>query len=225
MKNEIYEADYRRKEEPSEIPDALDVAMKTGFFKAYGDIMRSIPKMIVPQDKKNYEELLPKLDALAKRRHGRIRGVVSYERWDSHIYVTLPFFEFSDEEEHKLLAELESKAHTVTFTTTEDGMVQLSVMINYFEEIGDTGDVFGMALDGNEELTEAFIQSMENRRRSIIDHPIVGKLIERAAHNMGITVDEYMDRVFADDGLDPNEQMELISALLEANEELTEEEG
>ena len=107
MKNEIYEADYRRREERSEFPNAFDDAVMTGFFKAYGDIMRSIPKMIVPQDKKNYEELLLKLDALAKRRHGSIRGVVSYERWDSHIYVTLPFFEFSDQEEHKLLGSME----------------------------------------------------------------------------------------------------------------------
>ena len=103
-------------------------------------------------------------------------------------------------------------------------MIQLAIMINYFDEIGDTGDVLGMALDGNEELTEALIQSMENQRRSVIDHPVVGKLIERAAHNMGITVDEYMDRVFEDDGSDPNEQMELISALLEANEELADDE-
>lgn len=161
MKNEIYEADYRRREERSEFPNAIDDAVMTGFFKAYGDIMRSIPKMIVPQDKKNYEELLLKLDALAKRRHGSIRGVVSYERWDSHIYVTLPFFEFSDQEEHKLLAELESKAHSLTFTVTEDGMIQLSVMINYFEEIGDTGDVLGMVLDGNEELTEAMLDDNE----------------------------------------------------------------
>ena len=224
MNNEIYEADYRRREEPAEIPDALEIAAKTGFFKTYSDIMRRLPKVIVPQDKMHYEDLLLKLDAFAKRRHGSIRGVVSYDHWDSHIYVTLPFFEFSDKEEHKLLADLESKAHTVTFTVTEDGMIQLAVMINYFDEIGDTDDVFGMALDGNEELTEALIQSMENRRRSIIDHPVVGNLIERAAHHMGITVDEYMDRVFADDGSDPNEQMELISALLEANEELADDE-
>lgn len=40
-------------------------------------------------------------------------------------------------------------------------MIQLSVMINYFEEIGDTGDVLGMVLDGNEELTEAMLDDNE----------------------------------------------------------------
>lgn len=222
MKNEVYEADYRRKSSPKEIPDAFDIAVETGFFKTYNDIMRSIPKVIVPEDKKNYEELLQKLDALAKRRGGIIRGIVSYEKFDSHIYITLPFFEFSHEEEHKLLAELESKAHSLTFTVTDDGMIELSVMINYFEEIGNTDNVFDMALDGNEKLTEALLDSIEKRRQSIVEHPVVGKMIERAAMNMGITVDEYMDRVFADDGSDPNEQIELLGALLEANEELSE---
>lgn len=221
MKNEVYEADYRRKSNPDEIPDVFDIAVETGFFKTFNDIMRSIPKVIVPEDKKNYEELLQKLDALAKRRGGTIRGIVSYEKFDSHIYITLPFFEFSHEEEHKLLAELESKAHSLTFTVTDDGMIQLSVMINYFEEIGGTDNVFDMALEGNEKLTAALIESMEKRRQSIVEHPVVGKMIERASQNMGITVDEYMDRVFADDGSDPNEQIELLGALLEANEELS----
>ena len=224
MKNEVYEADYRRKDKSEEIPKAFEVAVETGFFKTYNDIMRSIPKVIVPEDKKNYEELLQKLDSFAKRRCGMIRGIVNYEKFDSHIYITLPFFEFSHKEEHELLAELESKAHSLTFTVTDDGMIQLSIMINYFDEIYDTANVFDMALEGNNELMEALAKSIENRRQTIVEHPVVGKLIERAAMNMGITVDEYMDRVFADDGTDPNEQIELLGALLEANEELTETE-
>ena len=222
MKNEVYEADYRRKAKSEEIPKAFEVAVKTGFFKTYNDIMHSIPKVIVPEDKKNYEELLQKLDFLAKRRGGMIRGIVNYEKFDSHIYITLPFFEFSRKEEHELLAELESKAHSLTFTVTDDGMIELSVMINYFEELGNTDNVFDMALYGNEKLTEALLESIEKRRQSIVDHPVVGKMIERAAINMGISVDEYMDRVFADDGSDPNEQIELLGALLEANEDMVE---
>lgn len=221
MKNEIYEADYRRSDVPEGSTSAFDIAVETGFFKKYNDIMRSIPKVIVPEDKKNYQELLQKLDALAKRRGGMIRGIVSYEKFDSHIYITLPFFEFSHEEEHKLLAELESKAHSLTFTVTDDGMIELSVMINYFEELGNTDNVFDMALYGNEKLTEALLDSIEKRRQSIIEHPVVGKMIERASQNMGITVDEYMDRVFADDGSDPNEQIELLGALLEAEDEMS----
>lgn len=86
MKNEVYEADCSRKPEKGVSEDILDLARDTGFFKAYNNIMRSIPKVIVPKDKQNYEELLQKLDALAKRRGGTIRGIVSYEKFDSHIY-------------------------------------------------------------------------------------------------------------------------------------------
>ena len=70
-------------------------------------------------------------------------------------------------------------------------------------------------------MTEALLDSIEKRRQSIIEHPVVGKMIERASQNMGITVDEYMDRVFADDGSDPNEQIELLGALLEAEDEMS----
>lgn len=88
MKNEVYEADYRRNDRPKETSRVFEVAVETGFFKTYNDIMRSIPKVIVPEDKKNYEELLRKLDSLAKRRGGIIRGIVNYEKFDSHIYIT-----------------------------------------------------------------------------------------------------------------------------------------
>lgn len=224
MKNEVYEADYRRKGEPAEIPDAFQVAVESVFFKTYNDIMNSIPKVIVAEDQKNYEELLHKLDVFAKRRHGQIKGIVDYEHWDAHIYVTLPFFEFAFKEEHELLAELESKSKSLTFTVTEDGQILLSVMFNYFEEIGDKDNVFSQAIDGNEALVQALTESIEKQRQSLLDHPILGKRIERAAMNLGIPVDEYLDRVYADDGSDPNEQIELIGALLLANEELSDEE-
>ena len=69
MNNEIYEADYTRKDEPiSETGiDILELARTTGFFRAYDDLMRSMPKYINQKDKQNYEELLHKLDAHAKR--------------------------------------------------------------------------------------------------------------------------------------------------------------
>ena len=109
-----------------------------------------------------------------------------------------------------------------TFMTKDDKKIDELIISSC--AIYDTANVFDMALEGNNELMEALAKSIENRRQTIVEHPVVGKLIERAAMNMGITVDEYMDRVFADDGTDPNEQLELLGALLEANEELTETE-
>ena len=75
MNNEVFKADYTRKDEPS--PDTglgiLELAKDTGFFRAYDDLMRSMPKIINQRDKQNYEELLHKLDALAKRKGGKIK--------------------------------------------------------------------------------------------------------------------------------------------------------
>ncbi len=221
MNNEIYEADYTRKDEPSSDTgmDILELARTTGFFRAYDELMRSMPKYINQTDKQNYEELLHKLDALAKRKGGKIKGIVSYEHWDAHIYITLPFFEFVHTDEFDLLKELETKANTLTFTVTDDGKIQLSVMIHYFEEIGDKDALFSQAIDGNDELIEALTANVEHRKQKIAENPVIGKVIETAARNLGISAKEYIDRVFENDS-DPELQMQFIAALLETKDDL-----
>ena len=225
MNNEIYEADYTRKDEPSSDNgiDILELAKTTGFFRAYDELMKSMPKYINQTDRQNYEELLHKLDAFAKRKGGKIKGIISYEHWDAHIYITLPFFEFVHKDEKELLNDLETKAHSLTFTVTDDGKIQLSVMINYFDEIGDKDAVFSQAIDGNDELIEAITANIEQRKQKIIEHPLMGKIIETAAHNLGITAKEYLDRVFEDDS-DPELQMQFIAALLENKDDTFKEE-
>ena len=225
MNNEIYEADYTRKDEPSSGNgiDILELAKTTGFFRAYDELMKSMPKYINETDRQNYEELLHKLDAFARRKGGKIKGIISYEHWDAHIYITLPFFEFVHKDEKELLNDLETKAHSLTFTVTDDGKIQLSVMINYFDEIGDKDAVFSQAIDGNDELIEAITANIEQRKQKIIEHPLMGKIIETAAHNLGITAKEYLDRVFEDDS-DPELQMQFIAALLETKDDLLDNE-
>jgi len=225
MNNEIYEADYTRKDEPSSGNgiDILELAKTTGFFRVYDELMKSMPKYINETDRQNYEELLHKLDAFARRKGGKIKGIISYEHWDAHIYITLPFFEFVHKDEKELLNDLETKAHSLTFTVTDDGKIQLSVMINYFDEIGDKDAVFSQAIDGNDELIEAITANIEQRKQKIIEHPLMGKIIETAAHNLGITAKEYLDRVFEDDS-DPELQMQFIAALLENKDDLLDNE-
>ena len=225
MNNEIYEADYTRKDEPSSGNgiDILELAKTTGFFRVYDELMKSMPKYINETDRQNYEELLHKLDAFARRKGGKIKGIISYEHWDAHIYITLPFFEFVHKDEKELLNDLETKAHSLTFTVTHDGKIQLSVMINYFDEIGDKDAVFSQAIDGNDELIEAITANIEQRKQKIIEHPLMGKIIETAAHNLGITAKEYLDRVFEDDS-DPELQMQFIAALLENKDDTFKEE-
>ena len=221
----MWQIGYTRKDEPSSGNgiDILELAKTTGFFRVYDELMKSMPKYINETDRQNYEELLHKLDAFARRKGGKIKGIISYEHWDAHIYITLPFFEFVHKDEKELLNDLETKAHSLTFTVTDDGKIQLSVMINYFDEIGDKDAVFSQAIDGNDELIEAITANIEQRKQKIIEHPLMGKIIETAAHNLGITAKEYLDRVFEDDS-DPELQMQFIAALLENKDDTFKEE-
>ena len=222
MKNEIYEADYTAERKPDEPNPVFDAAVKSGFFAKYNQMMRSIPKVIVQKDKENYEELLPKLDALAKKWHGKIRGIVDYEHWDSHIYLTLPFFEFSSDEEHLLLKELNEKAHSLTFSV-EGGMIRLSILINYFEEIGDTEEVFDRALEESGELLEVLQMVSEQRTEQLLSHPMFGPILMQAASNAGLAPEAYIDRCLADLDEDPEDQFRILSELLEAKDEVSEE--
>lgn len=138
MENEIYERDYQAQEDTAEIERAnaiFDRAMNGSFLRDYTAAMDAIPKVIVPKDKENYEYLLKRCDEVARRCGGHIKGMVDYHRWESRIELTLPFMEFGDPEELSLLREISEKAHLVTFTASESGGINLSIMINYFEEL------------------------------------------------------------------------------------------
>lgn len=138
MENEIYERDYQAQEDTAEIEMAnaiFDRAMNGSFLRDYTAAMDAIPKVIVPKDKENYEYLLKRCDEVARRCGGHIKGMVDYHRWESRIELTLPFMEFGDPEELSLLREISEKAHLVTFTASESGGINLSIMINYFEEL------------------------------------------------------------------------------------------
>ena len=163
FKNEIYEHDYaeeharRTASQPKIYDEIFERAIESGFFKAYNDAMRALPKYIVPEDQAAYEDLLPRLDAVAQKRGGKIKGIVDYEKWDAHIYVDLPFFEFSSTEDFSLLADIAAKTHLVTFSVTENDKIHLSIMINYFNELGYNDGLIDDLILKDDALTELLI--------------------------------------------------------------------
>ena len=84
--------------------------------KAYSEAMDKIPKIIVPEDKKNYEYLLERCDAFVKQHRGYIKGIVDYHRWHAEINMFLPFAEFDDSEDLAFLKEIAEKSQTVCFS-------------------------------------------------------------------------------------------------------------
>ena len=138
MDDNIFERDYREVE-PDErdewSKEVYDRVLNGGMLKAYSEAMDRIPKIIVPEDKKNYEYLLERCDAFVKQHHGRIEGIVDYHHWHSEINMFLPFVEFDDPEDLAFLKEIADKAHTVCFSPDEEDGIRVHIFINYFDEL------------------------------------------------------------------------------------------
>lgn len=139
MDDIIYEQDYRRTQEDidraSSSIQIFDRAFNGSFIKDYVAAMDAIPKVIVPEDQKNYEYLLSLCDTVAKQNRWKVKGVVDYHRWYSYIELTMPCAEFDDADSLALLREAAERAATVTFEAQKDGAVKLHIMINYFQEL------------------------------------------------------------------------------------------
>ena len=138
MDDIIFERDYREAEsgEYDEWCDEVfDRAVNGGMLKAYSDAMDKIPKIIIPEDKKNYEYLLERCDAFVERHRGRIEGIVDYHHWHSEINMFLPFAEFGDPEDLGFLKEIADKSHSICFSPDKDGGIRVHIFINYFDEL------------------------------------------------------------------------------------------
>ena len=142
MDNQIYERDYTRKMDISssdarERETLLDYSISSGVLKTMSESFNQLPREINNEKKAAYERILSSLDSVAEILGGQIKGVVDYQNWEAHIFANIPFAEFSSLEELDLLKDIAVNAQTVTFTATPDGGVRLSVLIAYFDIIGD----------------------------------------------------------------------------------------
>lgn len=142
MEDIEYERDYAEARDtritstyPAESLDLFDQLAESGILSAYGKRLDAFPKVIVAEDKQKYEYLLSRLDELAEYHGGKIKGIVSYQKWESHIFLEVPYLEFGNDREHQLLKEVNEMADLVTITATEGGWICVSIMINYFEDV------------------------------------------------------------------------------------------
>ena len=136
MENMEFERNYEKQSVSEE--DKLffeQVVAPGGLFESFQKKLDAIPKVIVPEDKANYEYLLEKCDIFAQRNFGRIHGVVDYTHWDAHIDLIVPMLEFCDPEDMALLKDIGEKAHYLTVDLVEDGRYRVHIRINYFQEL------------------------------------------------------------------------------------------
>ncbi|MDD3193332.1 MAG: hypothetical protein PHE47_05690 [Oscillospiraceae bacterium] len=194
MDNIVFERDYEQEHKQQSKEDTasaiFDIAVDGGFLSEYAKAMETIPKVVVPADKANYEYLLERADELAKRWGGRVRGVVDYKKWDASIDLILPFAEFGSRDDRNLLMEFADKSHSLTFQATEDGKLRIYVWFFYFEEIADKQEILESMIKSNPELTS---------------------LIEKY-YDENPSLSESDDEV---DSLDDSEQVELMTWFVE----------
>lgn len=136
MENTVFERNYEIVEKDDRARAVFERAFAPGgFMEEFTKKMDAIPKVIVPEDKENYEYLLNRCDDFAKRHHGRIRGVVDYEHWDAHIDLYLKMLEFDDAEDMAFVKDIGEKAHYLCIAPEKDGSYRFHIMINYFQEL------------------------------------------------------------------------------------------
>lgn len=192
MENEIYERDYSAVVETPEsekVKAIFDRAVSGSFFRDYNAAMDAIPKVIVQKDKENYEYLLSQCEKLAKQWHGRIKGVVDYKKWESHIEMVLPCVEFGTSDELALLRDISEKAHLVTFTTNEEGGITVYIMINYFEEL---------MTDAHREVIKYDAIMNDEQLASMLDMPTLSPEASAAVQR----INEVLDRFDAETEVD-----------------------
>ena len=137
MDNIVFDRNYEIASEECDGSDAIyELATAPGgFFESFTKKMAAIPKVIVPEDKVNYEYLLERCDQFVQEHHGRIHAVVDYQHFHSEINLFLRMIEFDCEEDMSLLKDIGEKAHYVCITPEEGGGYRIHIMINYFQEL------------------------------------------------------------------------------------------
>ena len=219
MEDIIYEHDYAEEkkmmldfEDTESSRAAWDYTKNAEVMQAIGQRFRELPHIIIPQYKLIFEECEQLLDKMALFHGGRIRSVISYETFDAHIYLDLPFFEFYGEEQ-ETLKYIANNAHSVTIVPSEDGRIRLSVRVDYFEDIGDKDAIIQEEIMKHPKLVELLTKRHEEEKDRILSDPQLYSVLERASEGTDMTPEEWLD--FLETVL--HEHPEAFMELLEEN--------
>jgi len=200
MENVIYERDYtkevkeiRDKTYTKSSADAWDYIVENGIMKRIGERFRELPHIIIPENKKIFEECEKKLDRFAFLHAGKIRSVVSYESFEAHIYVELPFFEFHGGD-LELIRYITQNMDMVHFYTTEEGWIRLSVSLEYFYDVGDKDAIITEEVSNHPELVDLLGSREDEEKEIVMNNPKLRAIIEQLAEGSGLPPEEYYDR-------------------------------
>ncbi len=199
MKVEVFEHDYGKDKEllslsgESKRADKVyQCAIDNNVYHSIGDRLQSLPRIINPIAKENFEQATAYLQFLAMVNFGKIKSVVNYENYDVTIDVYMPFFEFIGiEKEH--LSFIANTAANVTFCKAEDGDLHLHVRYDYFDKIGDPDEIIQDEIAKNPEMFETLRTSIDEEREEALSDPRIYAMLKKGGESLGITAEEYYD--------------------------------
>lgn len=171
MENILYERDYytERQKQKEQYDDTQEMnifyhAIETGFFQAYSDAMRSLPKIVNPIRKANFEYVEDICNRMAHRWGGIIRSEVRYDKWDAIIDLTLPFIEFGSPEDLSDMHEISQRVDSCTFSPTDNGWIRMHIFCLYFDDIAteeEIDEIVTEKIKQRPELLNALHQKMK----------------------------------------------------------------
>lgn len=198
MENQVFERDYakefehiRKLQNNDHADRVFQCARDTGFWEKFNKAMKSVPRVVNPNDKETYETLLPVLNMIARQHGGKIKGIIDYERWEAHIYLTLPFIEFYGKRSRELLSYIAERAGGITFSV-ENGMIRMSILIDYFIDCCDSGEMMEDALAANEELSSLLDEADEAEIQGILQTPEIMKYVTAYCNETGEDPEEFI---------------------------------
>ena len=188
--------------------------MDNGIMRKIGERFRELPHIIIPQNKEIFEECEKKLDRFAFLHAGKIRSVVSYESFEAHIYVELPFFEFHGED-LELIRYITQNMDMIHFYTTEEGWIRLSVSLEYFYDAGDKDAIIAEEVANYPELVDLMGSREDEEKETVMNDPQLRTIIEQLAEGTGLAPEEYYDQLDAIIKEDPTIFEMLLSKALD----------
>lgn len=142
-----------------------------------------------------YERILNALDHIANTFGGQIEGVVDYQNWEASIFVVLPFVEFSSVDELALLKDIASNSQTVTFTVTPEGKVRMKMLIDYFDIVGNVDAMLDEEILNIPKLVAMLEEADRSEKRRLMTNPQIAIMVRLGAESMGISEEEYLDKI------------------------------
>lgn len=229
MKDLVYEQDYKAFKE--QFSDVLETDAKHAAKEAEKELMltvgkrfKDMPHIITPEGKANFDACEGKLDRYAMSCDARIRSVISYANYDARVVLELPHAVFV-KSSLDVLRFVSQRAQWIKFESAADGCIRMIVNIAYFANIGDTSGVVEEEMDNHPEAMELSDASYEEEKNAMLGSSELGANIEEVASEMGMTPNEWYDRmeVFLQDNPDVFDEF-IEKALKKKRDQLRQEE-